>query len=191
MLSAYGQVIAAIPAASGAAASPDVKCGSIDTKGRVAFSEEPNDNAHLVVAAGGKILLRRSLAYSDTSDYGYEGCSVENIDWFGDHLLVVTAERSTTRAIHFDLTKADDAPEAVIISRARVIDAGLLVWATDDVPGLLRAVDPPRLTPVIPLPIRGLHAARELMLLRWGNGTIDGGQRWVGFDGSKYETGMR
>src|SRR3954470_9362771 len=115
MLSPWGQVVAAIPAASGAAISPDVRCGSIDPAGRVAFSEEPNDIAHLVVAAGGKILLRRSLAYSDTSDYGYEGCSVESIDWFGDHLLVVTSERSTTRAIHFDLMRAGDAPAVRII----------------------------------------------------------------------------
>ena len=64
--------------------------GAMGPRALVAWIESECDIAWLCVAGQGRLVLERSLARSDTLDFGYEGCQVQYLTWHGDRVVVAT-----------------------------------------------------------------------------------------------------
>ena len=132
----------------------------------MAWIESRDDVAHLLVAGQGRILLSRSLARTDTRDFGYEGCSVEHLSWCGKHLIVVTRELMYVFLLCVDpeLGKVDpQGDECLCVRNAWRIERDLLVWVDYD-PGMLCTAVLPSLEARPPLPFRGAPASGNIQL---------------------------
>ncbi len=171
MASPREQVLEAIPRAAGAPRGAPVTAGAVDAAGRVAWIETRDDIAHLLVAAGGRVLLELSLAVGATDDYGYEGCSAGFIEWFGDRAVTISSETRRTVVWSIALPAVGAAPSRgalasdavasdrpgvrrLVLDRTCAVDGDLVVWAGDD-PGLVGAGTLPDLLPALPIPVRG------------------------------------
>lgn len=130
--------------------------------GRRAWIESHDEVATLVVAApdGGEI-LRQSLALSDTRDFGYEGCSAHYLNWHGDRVVVVTAERTYQAA--FSIEPETGGQQIIRLSHAWTIAGDWLVWVSD-VPGLLSVTALPSFDAGPPVPFWGAPPPGDLVL---------------------------
>ncbi len=158
-----------IEIAAGGRRSAPITLGAAGPDGLVAWIESPHDIATLFVAAQGRILLERSLARSDTADFGYEGCSARHLSWYGTRVVVVTSERYYFVLLSVEPSSGDE--ESLPLSGSWQIDRDLLLFV-DDHPGLVSMVALPSLEARPPLPIRGVPARGEVQLQLAPNGRL-------------------
>jgi hypothetical protein len=138
--------------AAGARRDGRIVIAATGPDGLVAWIESHDDIAILLVAVQGKILLERSLARTDTLDFGYEGCSAQHLSWCGGRVVVVTNERSYSFLASVAPETGDE--DWVGLSNAWAIDGDLLLWVDSD-PGLVCIAALPQLEARPPLPFRG------------------------------------
>jgi hypothetical protein len=131
--------------------------GAVDGAGRVAWVE--TDVARLRVAGGGRILVDRKLNRQDETNWGYEGCSVPYLQWWGDRVVAVSSEERVTAV--WSVSVGDECA-VHSIPRPWTVAGDLLVWLSQDYPGLLCARALPGLQPQAPLPLRG--ASKDVRL---------------------------
>jgi hypothetical protein len=134
---------------SGVVNAAEVKQGAIDAAGRVAWIE--TDVARLRVAGGGRILFDRNLNRQDESNWGYEGCSVPYLEWWGDRLVAIATEERVTAV--WSVGAGGD-HEARPIPGRWAVDGDVVAWVSEDYPGLLCGMAIPSLESLLPLPRR-------------------------------------
>lgn len=135
--------------------------GAVGPRGLVAWTESRDFIATLHVAGRGRILLARSMARTDTLDFGYEGCFAQRLAWYGDRLVVVSWERSSSNLWSFDPERGTE--EVMSFSYEWRIDRDLVLWVEDD-PGLVSVGALPSLDARPPLPFRGVPANGDIRL---------------------------
>ena len=146
-----GAVLDAIARAGAAPAdAAEVTRGAVDASGRVAWIE--GDVARLRVAAKGRILVDRKLNRQDEQNWGYEGCHVEYLRWWGERVVAVSSEERVTGLWSIGLTGES---AFRFLSRPWVVEGDLAMWVSPDYPGLVVGAALPSLDPRLPLPIRG------------------------------------
>ena len=150
-----------IETAAGRRRSARITLGVPGPGGLVAWIESTEDVATLLVAGRGRVLFERTLAQTDTKDFGYEGCSAQHLSWCGERLVVVTGER------HYSFLRCVDpergADEFVCFSDAWRIDRDLVLWVDHD-PGLVCMAALPLIEARPPLIFRGVPASGGIQL---------------------------
>ena len=134
-----------------------VKRRVVDDSGREAWIE--GDVARLRIAAGGKVLVDRMLNRSDPANWAYEGCWVEYLEWWGDRVVVISSEEKSTVLSSISTSGHTEARQ---IARPWIVHGDLVVWESEDEPGLLAATGLPLLLPRTPLPMRDVSRYLEL-----------------------------
>lgn len=145
--------------------------------GLTAWIEVKDEIAILFVANHGIVIRQRSLARTDTADFGYEGCSAHRLIWYGDHVVVFTSERG-----HFYvqvLEPLSNTLESMSFSYAWHWDRDL-IFAIGPEPCLLSSSALPSLEPRPPLVFRGVY---KMALKR-----LDGLEGFLRVSGSSIDT---
>ena len=127
----------------------EIKCCAIDPSGRVAWIE--GEVARLRIAANGQEVFDRKLNLQDELNWGYEGCSVGYLQWWGDRLIAIAIEEHVTAL--WSVPVPGEA-EYRHIPQIWCVAGELLLWASRDYPGLLCGLMLPSLRPLLPLPTR-------------------------------------
>lgn len=154
--------------------------GAMGPRALVAWIESECDIAWLCVAGQGRLVLERSLARSDTLDFGYEGCHVQYLTWHGDRVVVVTRESSRSYLRSLDPDGLGEVGASFAWDWC--IDRDLVIWVGDD-PGLLSVAALPSLDARPPLPFRGSLGRGSIRLKLSEDGRLD--VQSVGPGGSK------
>src|SRR5215831_8432777 len=126
----------------------EAKRGAIDPGGRVAWIEMRDEIASLFVAAPPAPMIEMGLALTDTLDWGYEGCFVSYLEWFGDRVVLISHERGGTYV--WSVRLPDGAIDRLSFGKDHAVDGDLVMWQADE-PHLLRAAALPSLGPRTPL----------------------------------------
>ena len=150
-----------IETAAGGRRSAPITLGAAGPDGLVAWIESTDDVVTLLVAAQGRILLQRALAQTDTTDFGYEGCSARHLSWHRERVVVVTSERYYFFLLSIDPRSGDQ--DFISLSQSWQIDRDLFLWVDDD-PGLVSTAALPSLDPRPPLLFRGVPARCDIQL---------------------------
>jgi hypothetical protein len=149
-----------------------VTAGAFDGRGLLAYTAG-DEIAGLTIVDGRRVLVDRSLACTDTLDYGYEGCSAGLVGWIDGHVVLTTAERGAARLWRVE---PGGATEIVVVRGALCVLGDVAVFAAD-VPGLLGTAYLPSLDAGPPLPLRsawphvalrGDETGRVIVLTRSG-----------------------
>ena len=159
-----------IESALGGPRSGDIRLTAVGPHGKVAWVESQHDIATLLVAGGGRLILERPLARTDTRDYGYEGCDALYLAWHGERVVVVSRERSACYLRSLDPHADDDA--GISFTSSWLIVGDQVIWATDD-PGLLLTAALPSLNALLPLPIRDTPPPASIRLHLTGDRQLE------------------
>jgi hypothetical protein len=135
----------------------EVKGGAVDGAGHVAWIE--TDVALLRIAGRGRILVKRKLNRRDETNWGYEGCSVPYLQWWGDRVVAISHEERAAAVWSISLGGACDVRP---IPGPWVVGGDVVVWVSQDYPGLLCARALAGLRSQTPLPLRGVSASVKL-----------------------------
>lgn len=146
-----------------------IHMGAVGPGGLVAWIESKEEIASVFVAAGGRMLAERSLARGDTLDFWYEGCTAQQLAWYGNRLVVVSRERGPYLRV---MDPDGRGEEGMPLSDAWRIDRDLVFWAGAE-PGLLYAAALPSLDARPPLPFRGAPASGGIRLSARQDGLLD------------------
>src|SRR5262245_4149966 len=80
----------ALAAGAGQANPAEVRRVAVDGVGRVAWIE--TELARLRIAAAGRVLVDRKLNRLDEGNWGYEGCSIPYLQWWGERVVAISIE---------------------------------------------------------------------------------------------------
>jgi len=137
----------------------DVERAAVEAaSARVAWVQidHPTSVARLLVAAGGRVLVDRKLNLKDETNWGYEGCNVPYLQWWGDRVVAISVEENV-KAVWSVSTRGEI--EVRRIGDAWDVERDLVCWLSQDYPGLLATLELPSLRALVPLPWR--HTTRR------------------------------
>ena len=132
--------------------------GVVNAEGLAAWIQPRGQVAHLIVADDTRLLLDHTLGHN-TLDFGYEGCDAVVVGWYGDKLIVQSAERGGSIVWRFDLSGG---PPKTIRAISAVCVGGMVFFASRD-PGRLARATLPDLDPLTPLPIKPVPGRYALL----------------------------